>query len=60
MIFRDILKRQRYEEIVLKTINRSKYLIANLPLSKVMEQSNNEPDFLDTKANKYELKLLLV
>ena len=57
--FRDILKRQRYEEIVLTTINKSRSLIKNLPLSKVVEQSNNEPDFLDAVGSKYELKLLL-
>lgn len=57
--FRDILKRQRYEELVLTTINKSQLLIKNLPLSKVMEQSNNEPDYLDSNGNKYDVKLLL-
>ena len=57
--FRDILKRQRYEELVLTTINKSQSLIRNLPLYRVTEQSNNEPDYLDTKGNKYDVKLLL-
>ena len=57
--FRDILKRQRYEELVLTTINKSQTLIENRPLSRVTEQSNNEPDYLDTKGNKYDVKLLL-
>lgn len=47
--FRDILKWQRYEELVLTTINRSQSLLENLPLSRVTEQSNNEPDYLDIK-----------
>lgn len=57
--FRDILKRQRYEELVLTTINKSQSLLENLPLSRVTEQYNNEPDYLDTKGNKYDVKLLL-
>lgn len=57
--FRDVLKRQRYEEIVLATINKSQSLIGNLPLSRVIEQSNNESDYLDAKGKKYDVKLLL-
>lgn len=57
--FRDILKRQRYEELVLAIINKSQSLLENLPLYRVMEQSNNEPDYLDTMGNKYDVKLLL-
>jgi len=57
--FRDILKRQRYEELVLATINKSQSIIGNLPLSRVKEQADNEPDFLDAMGNKYDVKLLL-
>lgn len=57
--FREILKRQRYEELVLTIMNRSQSLIGNLPLSRVTEQSNGEPDYMDTKGNKYDVKLLL-
>ena len=35
--FRDILKRQRYEEIVLAAFNKSRPLTKNQPLSIVVE-----------------------
>lgn len=36
--FRDILKLQRYEELVLTTINRSQSLIKNRPLNLIMNR----------------------
>ena len=52
--FRDLLKRQRYERIVLTALNKSKDLICDLPLTAVEEQSNSECDFIDSKKRKYD------
>lgn len=57
--FRDILKRQQYELLVLDILNKSVKMIRNLPLRRIDKQSNNEPDFLDTADNKYDVKLLI-
>lgn len=57
--FRDILKRQQYELLVLDTLNRSTKLIRNLPLERITEQSNSQSDFVDLAGNQYDVKLLI-
>ena len=57
--FRDLLKRQRYETLVLGVLNKSKRLIQNLPLYSVEEQSNGECDFIDQVGTEYDAKLLI-
>ena len=57
--FRDLLKRQRYERIVLTALNKSKELICDLPMTAVEEQSDSECDFIDSKYRKYDAKLLI-
>ena len=56
--FRDLFKRQKYEEIILPALNRSTKLIVDLPLEHVKKQSNSEPDFVDVMGNKYDVKVL--
>ena len=57
--FRDLLKRQRYERMVLTALNKSQELICDLPLTAVEEQSDSECDFIDSKKRKYDAKLLI-
>lgn len=57
--FRDLLKRQKYEQIVGIALNKSKKLIRNFPITAVEMQSEGESDYLDSKHRKYEAKLLI-
>lgn len=56
--FRDILKKQQYEKLVLAVLNRS-HIIPNIPLEYNEEQAHGECDFIDSIGTKYEVKLLL-
>lgn len=57
--FRNILKKQQYEKLILVFLNKSTKLINNLPLNHIEEQSHGEPDYVDAKGNKYDVKLIL-
>lgn len=57
--FRDVLKRQQYETLVLNVLNKSEKLMINTPLKQIQHQSNGEADFEDTLGNKYDVKLLI-
>lgn len=57
--FRDLLKGQRYEKVVLSILNRSTTFIDNKPLRRVEQQSHGECDFIDQAGAKYDVKLVL-
>lgn len=57
--FRNILKRQQYEGIVLKIINRSNEIFKGYDFIRIDNQPNGESDFVDNFGSKYDVKLLL-
>ena len=56
--FRDLFKRQKYEEYVFTIISRSKRIFKDVKFYKIESQSAGEPDYLDQFGNKYDAKLL--
>jgi len=57
--FRDLFKRQKYEEYVCIIINRSEDIFKDIQFERVINQSAGESDYLDQFDNKYDTKLLL-
>jgi len=56
--FRDLFKRQKYEEYILTIINRSDRIFRDLNFEPVSEQSDGQCDFVDNHGVKYDAKLL--
>lgn len=56
--FRDMIKESRYERLVNAILNQSTVIITDTPLIHIDSQPDGEPDFIDTKGNKYDVKLL--
>ncbi len=57
--FRDLFKRQKYEEFIFLILRRSRYLFDGNLFIKIEEQSQGECDFLYDNKIKYESKLLI-
>lgn len=57
--FRDLLKRQKYEEYVFLIICQSKTVFSDISFDKVTSQSNGECDYIDSNGKKYDAKLLI-
>lgn len=56
--FRDLFKRQQYENYVLTIINRSNIIFRDLQFEPVPKQSDGQCDFIDNHGIKYDAKLL--
>ena len=57
-----IIKKEVYEPFICNIMNESSYFFKNKPIimnNNKHGQSNGEPDFLDAKNNKYEVKLMI-
>lgn len=57
--FKNFLKNKKYEESIFELLLDQNHIFPNKPFIKVKEQSNKEPDYLDSKGNKYDVKLLI-
>ncbi len=57
--FRDLIKRQKYEEYVLLILNRSRIIMGDKRFERKKDQSHGECDYEDDYGNKYDAKLLI-
>ena len=57
--FRDLFKSQKYENYVFEILNRSRTIFKEMNFAVVIDQSCNQPDFVDNYGNKYDAKLLM-
>ena len=58
--FRDLFKRQRYEDYVLMIINKSERLFKDKRYTKIQRQSNGESVLLTSMGTSWKLSLQLI